>query len=157
MTTQPTAGAIQKQGIGYSAINLATAAGAKQWLGGVYPAAGVLARADWVASHKQVVQKVVDALVATMHWIHTHTAAQIADAMPSQFVSNGLTTKADYISELAQDKGQFLPDGLMPSAAPTTALAVDKLAGNITKPANIAPTYTNSFALTANQLEGHTK
>ena len=157
MTTQPTAGAIQKQGIGYSAINLATAAGAKQWLGGVYPAAGVLARADWVASHKQVVQKVVDALVATMHWIHTHTAAQIADAMPSQFVSNGLTTKADYISELAQDKGQFLPDGLMPSAAPTTALAVDKLAGNIIKPANIAPTYTNSFALTANQLEGHTK
>jgi hypothetical protein len=24
------------------------------------------------------VQEVVDALVATMHWIHTHTAAQIA-------------------------------------------------------------------------------
>jgi NitT/TauT family transport system substrate-binding protein len=157
VTSQPTAGAIQSKGIGYSAINLASTSGSQQWLGGVYPAAGVLARADWVASHKQVVQKVVDALVATMHWIHTHTAAQIAKAMPSQFVSNGLTTKADYIAELAQDKGQFLPDGLMPSAAPATALAVDKLAGNVTKPVDIATTYTNSFATVANKLQGYTK
>jgi NitT/TauT family transport system substrate-binding protein len=155
VTSQPTAGAIQSKGIGYSAINLATTSGAQQWLGGVYPAAGILARGDWVASHKQVVQKVVDALVATMHWIHTHSAAQIANAMPTQFVSNGLTTKAEYVAELAQDKGQFLPDGLMPSSAPGTALAVDKLAGNVTKPVDMATTYTNSFATLANKLQGY--
>src|SRR5262249_24761936 len=51
MPSQPTAGAVQPKGVGYSAINLATTAGAQQWLGGVYPAAAVLARADWVASH----------------------------------------------------------------------------------------------------------
>ena len=39
MTTQPTAGAIQSQGIGSSVINLATTSGAQQWLGGAYPAA----------------------------------------------------------------------------------------------------------------------
>jgi NitT/TauT family transport system substrate-binding protein len=50
----------------------------QQWLGGAYPSAGVLAQADWVNSHKATVQKVVDALVATMHWINTHTAADIA-------------------------------------------------------------------------------
>ena len=38
MTTQPTAGAIQTQGIGTSVINLATTGGAQQWLGGAYPA-----------------------------------------------------------------------------------------------------------------------
>jgi NitT/TauT family transport system substrate-binding protein len=157
MTSQPTAGAVQSKGVGVSAINLATTAGAQQWLGGVYPAAGVLARGEWVASHKATVQKVVDALVATMHWIHTHTPAQIADAMPPAFVNNGLTTKAVYTSELAQDKGQFLTDGLMPAAAPQTALAVDKLAGNITKPVTIPTTYTNSFAVAANKLEGYTK
>jgi NitT/TauT family transport system substrate-binding protein len=157
MTSQPTAGAVQSKGVGYSAINLATTAGAQQWLGGVYPAAGVLANADWVASHKATAQRVVDALVATMHWIHTHTAAQIADAMPPGFVNNGLTTKAAYISELAQDKGQFLSDGMMPSSGPATALAVDKLAGNITKPVNIPMTYTNSFAIAANKLEGYAK
>ncbi|MBV9381187.1 MAG: ABC transporter substrate-binding protein, partial [Streptosporangiaceae bacterium] len=114
MTTQPTVGAVEKQGIGTSVVNLASTAGAQQWLGGAYPAAGVLARADWVASHQATVQKVVDALVATMHWISTHSAADIANAMPPAFVSNGLTTKAAYTAELAQDKGQFLPDGMMP-------------------------------------------
>jgi NitT/TauT family transport system substrate-binding protein len=157
MTTQPTAGAVQSKGIGYSGIDLATTAGAQQWLGGVYPAAAVLARADWVASHRDTVQKVVNALVATMHWIHTHTPAQIADAMPAGFVNNGLTTKAAYTSELAQDKGQFLPDGIMPSSGPATAMAVDKLAGNVTKAVNLTTTYTNEFAIAANKLEGYTK
>ena len=156
MTTQPTVGAIEKQGIGTSVINLATTGGAQQWLGGAYPAAGVLARADWVASHQAVVQKVVDALVATMHWISTHSAADIASAMPAAFVSNGLTAKADYIAELAQDKGQFLPDGMMPASGPATVLAIEKFIGNVTGPVNLASTYTNQYAIAANKLEGYT-
>src|SRR5437660_2441659 len=147
MTTQPTAGAVQTKGVGYSAINLASTAGAQQWLGGVYPAAGVLAQASWVNSHQATVQKVVDALVATMHWIHTHSATQIASAMPPDFVNNGLTTKTTYAAELAADKGQFLPDGMMPATGPPTALAIDKFVGNVTKPVNIAATYTNQYAI----------
>jgi NitT/TauT family transport system substrate-binding protein len=156
MTTQPTVGAIEKQGIGDSVINLSSTAGAQQWLGGAYPAAGVLARADWVAAHQATVQKVVDALVATMHWIATHSAADIANAMPAGFVSNGLTTKADYIAELAQDKGQFLPDGMMPASGPATVLAIEKFIGNVTSPVNMAGTYTNKYAIAANKLEGFT-
>ena len=154
MTTQPTVGAVEKQGIGTSVINLATTSGAQQWLGGTYPAAGVLASADWVASHQATVQKVVDALVATMHWIATHSAADIANAMPPAFVSNGLTTKADYINELAQDKGQFLPDGMMPANGPATVLAIEKFIGNVTGPVNLSTTYTNQYAIAANRLEG---
>ncbi len=111
MTSQPTAGAIQTKGSGYTAINLATTAGTKQWIGGIYPAAGVLAQSSWVSSHQKEVQAVVDALVATMHWINTHTAAQIADAMPAGFVSNGLTTKADYISSSPRTKASSSPTG----------------------------------------------
>jgi NitT/TauT family transport system substrate-binding protein len=157
MTTQPTVNAIQKKGVGSSAIDLATTSGVQQWLGGTYPAAGVLARADWVNAHKDTVQRMVDALVATMHWINTHTAADVANAMPPSFVSNGLTTKADYIAALAQDKAQFLADGMMPASGPSTVLAVDKLAGNVTGPVNLATTYTDSFASAANRLEGFTK
>ena len=157
MTTQPTVGAIEKQDSGYSMINLSSTAGAEQWLGGPYPGAGVLARADWVASHQATVQKVVDALVATMHWIATHSAADIANAMPPAFVSNGLTTKADYIAELAQDKGQFLSDGMMPADGPQTVLTIEKFIGNVTGPINLASTYTNSYAAAANKLEGYTK
>ena len=154
MTTQPTVGAIESQGIGTSVINLATTSGAQQWLGGAYPAAGVLARSDWVASHQATVQKVVDALVATMHWIATHSAADIANAMPPAYVSNGLTTKAAYIAELAQDKGQFLPDGMMPASGPATVLAIEKFIGNVSGPINLSATYTNQYATAANQLEG---
>jgi NitT/TauT family transport system substrate-binding protein len=156
MTTQPTVGAVEKQGVGTSVVNLATTSGTQQWLGGAYPAAGVLARADWVASNQATVQKVVDALVATMHWISTHSAADIANAMPAAFVSNGLTTKADYINELAQDKGQFLPDGMMPANGPATVLAIEKFIGNVTGPVNLATTYTNQYAIAANKLEGYT-
>ena len=156
MTTQPTVGAVEKQGVGTSVINLATTAGAQQWLGGAYPAAGVLARSDWVAANQATVQKVVDALVATMHWINTHSAADIANAMPPGFVSNGLTTKAAYIAELAQDKGQFLPDGMMPANGPATVLSIEKFIGNVTGPVNLSSTYTNQYAIAANKLEGYT-
>ena len=42
----------------------------------------------------------------------------------------------------------------MPSGGPQTALAVDKLAGNVTGLVNLPATYTNSYALTANKLLG---
>jgi NitT/TauT family transport system substrate-binding protein len=157
MTTQPTVSAIEKQGAGYSAIDLATTGGVDHWLGADWPTACVLAQAGWVASHKSLVQKVVDALVATMHWISTHSAAQIAAKLPSSYVSNGLITRADYISALAKDKAQFLPNGLMPAGGPQAVLAVEKLAGKITGPVSLATTYTNSFAMTANKLEGFMK
>ncbi|MGH2894569.1 MAG: ABC transporter substrate-binding protein [Solirubrobacteraceae bacterium] len=154
MTTQPTVGAVESQRAGTSVIDLSSTSGAQQWLGGAYPGAGVLARSDWVASNQATVQKVVDALVATMHWINTHSATDIANAMPPAYVSNGLTTKADYIAELATDKGQFLPDGMMPSSGPATVLTIEKFIGNVTGPVNLATTYTNQYAIAANKLEG---
>jgi sulfonate transport system substrate-binding protein len=156
MTTQPTVAAIEKKGIGYSAIDVATTQGAQSALGGAWPAAGVLARTDWVNSHKDVTQKVVNALVATMHWINTHSAADIANNLPSSFVNNALVTKADYISALNQDKGQFLPDGIMPAGGPKTALATEELVGHATSSVNLATTFTNEFAIAANKLEGFT-
>jgi NitT/TauT family transport system substrate-binding protein len=153
MTSQPTVTAIENQHIGYSAVDLATEQGVKKWLGGNLPTAGVLALQSYVDSHKATVQKVVDALVATMHWINTHSAAQIAARMPAEFVSNNLTSRADYISALAKDKGQFLPDGIMPSSGPATVYNVEKLAGKISGAVNLKTTYTNAFAIKANRLE----
>ena len=154
MTTQPTVSAIEKLGIGYSAFDLATTAGVQKWLGGFVPTAGVLALTSWVDANKATVQKVVDALVATMHWINTHTAAQIADAMPPAFVSNSVVTKTDYISGLTLDKNQFLANGMMPTGGPQVVESIAKLAGTVTGPVNLGVTYTNSYAIAANKLEG---
>ncbi|MDE2007166.1 MAG: ABC transporter substrate-binding protein [Rhodospirillales bacterium] len=157
ITSQPTVNAIEKLGVGYSAIDLSTGAGVKKWLGGYWPTAGVLARADWVAKNKDTTQRVVNAIVATMHWINTHSAAEIADKLPKDFVSNPLSTKDEYIKALTQDKGQFLPDGMMPKEGPQTVLDVEKFAGKIKRPVDLAATYTNDFVINANKLEGFTK
>jgi NitT/TauT family transport system substrate-binding protein len=156
MTTQPTVNAVEKQGIGYSAIDLASVAGVKKYLGGPLPTASILAYRSWVDSNKATVQKVVTALVATMHWISTHTAAQIAAKMPPEFVSNQLSSRSDYITALSQDKNQFLSNGLMPVGGPAKVYDLEKKAGKITGPVNVNKTYTNKFAIRANKLLGYT-
>ena len=153
MTTQPTVSAIEKQNIGYSMVDLSSTAGATQWLGGAFPAASVLVLKSWLVTHKVAAQRVVDALVATMHYIATHSATDIANHLPPDFVSNALVTKADYVSALTADKGQFLPNGLMPKSGPATVLAIEKFAGKVTGPVNLGATYTNKYVLAALKLE----
>jgi NitT/TauT family transport system substrate-binding protein len=157
MTTQPTVSALEKRGVAYPAFDLATSAGVQKWLGGFWPSAAVLARTSWVNANRATVQKVVDALVATMHYIATHSAAQIASHLPASFVSNSLISRADYDTALTQDKAQFLPNGMMPAGGPQTVYAVEKVAGQITGPVNLASTYTNAYVIKANKLEGYTK
>jgi NitT/TauT family transport system substrate-binding protein len=154
MTTQPTVGALESKHLAYPAIDLATTSGATAALGGAWPAAGVLAKADWVKSHQKAVQSVVDALVATMHWINTHSATDIADKMPQDFVSNSTITKAQYIAGLTTDKGQFLPDGIMPAGGPKTIYAMEKVLGVDVNKVTLANTFTNTYAMKANKLEG---
>jgi NitT/TauT family transport system substrate-binding protein len=155
MTTQPTVAAIEKLGVGYPAFDLTTTAGVQKWLGGFVPTAGVLAQTSWVNANKATVQKVVEAIVATMHWLSTHSAADVANVLPPSFVSNTLVTKATYISTLATDKTQFLPDGMMPSDGPEIILNISKLAGVVTGPVDLGTTYTNSFVTDANKTLGY--
>src|SRR4051812_48409279 len=154
MTTQPTVAALEKKGLAYSAVALATTSGATQALGGAWPAATALAKTDWVDSHKTEVQGVVTALVATMHWIATHTPAQIAAKMPPDYVSNDLVSKADYIKALTQDKGQYLPDGIMPPSGPATVAETEKVIGTDVSGVDPSKTYTNEFAQAADQKLG---
>ncbi len=156
MTTQPTVGALETKKLAYSAIDLATTKGAQAALGGAWPAAGVLAQADWVNSHKDAVQRVVNALVATMHWIDTHSATDIANALPPQFVQNSTITKDQYIAGLATDKGQFLPDGIMPAGGPKTIYDMEKSIGVDVSKVTVGNTFTNDFATAANKTGGFT-
>ena len=156
MTTQPTVTALESKGIATSAIDLATTEGATSALGGAWPAACAFTMQSWVDSHKAAAQGVTDALVATMHWINTHTAAEIADKMPTDYVQNDLITKADYTKALEQDKGQFLPDGLMPKGGPETSEETEKLLGVDVSKVDLAKTFTTTYVQNALKKEGIT-
>ena len=155
MTTQPTVEQLELKHIGYSMANLASVKAEAKLLGGVYPAAGVLVKTSWANSHKAAVQGVVDALAATLHWIHTHTAAQLAAHMPAKYVTEGVT-RAQYVSSLKQDMSQFMPTGIMPAGAPQLAVKIDHIAGVLTasQHPNLAKTYTNAYVIKADQLLG---
>ena len=79
-------------------------------MGGDYPFICLFMTTDYVSSHKDVVQKVVNAYVKTLKWIHTHSAAQIAAKMPADYYAGN---KALYITALKGQLGMFSPDGTM--------------------------------------------
>ena len=116
----------------------------------------MLANADWVDSHKDATQRVVNALVATLAWMKTHTAADVAAVMPADFVSNPLTSKDEYISALQKDWGQFNLDGvgIMPENGPQTVNDIEKAAGKIKGTADLSKTFTNDFVIAAQKQEG---
>jgi NitT/TauT family transport system substrate-binding protein len=153
MTTEPTVSALLPAQA-YKIIDMRTAAGAQQALGGVYPATALYMSTSYVQAHPATVQKLVNALVQTMHWINGHSATQIADQMPPDYYAG--VGKAAYVQALDSEKGIFTPDGIMPSGGPQTALNVLSAFDPNVKGHNIdlAKTYTTQFATKANQTVG---
>ena len=98
----------------------------------------------WVNSHRDKVQKLVNAFVKTLQYINSHSADEIASMMPSAYHAGD---KAMYVKALAQSKTMFTADGFMPQSGPTTVLKVlqgfDKNVQG--KDIELAKTYTNEF------------
>ena len=121
MTTEPTVSQAVSTGVAYILLDT-RGAGAKTYLGGEYPATSLYMTTDYVNSHKALVQKLVNAYVATLKWIQGHNGTQIADAMPASYYAG--VGKAAYAKALDSEKAIFNPDGLMPATGPATCLAV---------------------------------
>jgi NitT/TauT family transport system substrate-binding protein len=153
MTTEPTVSALFPAQA-YQIVDMRTAAGAQQALGGVYPATALYMSSSYVQAHPDTVQKLVNALVQTMHWINTHSATQIADQMPPDYYAG--VGKAAYVQALDSEKGIFTPDGIMPANGPQTALNVLGAFDPNVKGHNIdlTKTFTTQFAAKANQTVG---
>jgi NitT/TauT family transport system substrate-binding protein len=89
----------------------------------------------------------------------THTAADVANVMPKDFVSNQLTSKDEYVKALQADWGQFNLDGLgkMPANGPQTVFDIQKAAGKVTGNVDLTKTYTDQYVDAALKLEGLAK
>jgi NitT/TauT family transport system substrate-binding protein len=106
---------------------------------------------SYVQGHPATVQKMVNALVQTQHWIQSHSGAQIADQMPADYYAG--VGKPAYIQALDSEKGIFTADGIMPPSGPPTALNVLSAFDPNVKGHNIdvTKTFTTQFAQKANQ------
>ncbi len=75
MTTEPTISRILSSGVGKVLVDLRSPESTQAALGGSYPFISLFMNNSYVNSHKDVVQKIVNAYVKTLKWMHTHTAA----------------------------------------------------------------------------------
>jgi NitT/TauT family transport system substrate-binding protein len=144
MTTDPTVTSMVANGQAKVLVDLRTEEGTKAALGGLYPAASFYMSSSWAASHKEDVQKIANAFVKTMKWIHTHSAEEIAAKMPADYYGGN---KALYITALKASLPMFTADGRMPAGGPETVLQVLSTFKPAVKNAKIdlSKTYTNAF------------
>jgi NitT/TauT family transport system substrate-binding protein len=96
------------------------------------------------------VQKVVDAFVRTMDWIHTHSAAEIAAKMPKDYAGGD---PALYEQSIKDSSPMFTTDGVMPEGGPETVLDVLGTFSDAVKAKkndiDLSRTYTTKFAQAA--------
>lgn len=149
MTTEPTITQAVSSGLAHVMVDMRTKEGTEAALGGTYPAASLYAQTAWVDSHKDAVQKLANAFVKTLHFIATHSGAEITEKVPADFYKG--VGKEAYAKALDDGKGMFTTDGVMPSDGPDTVLAV--LSAALPEVAHakvdLSKTYTTEFVKNA--------
>src|SRR6195256_4423278 len=85
ITSHPTIATLVASGQARILADLQDNAQSKKAFGGTFPSTCIYMRTDYVNTHKEGVQKFVNAIVWTLKWIHSHSAAQIAAKMPTTY------------------------------------------------------------------------
>jgi NitT/TauT family transport system substrate-binding protein len=148
MTTDPTVARLLRDGEAKVLLDLRSPVETSKVLGGPYPAACLYMESTWVKSHQAQVQKLVNALVKALGFIHAHGADAIASWMPANYF---VGDRDLYVDALARNKVMFSPDGRMPAGGPETVLkvltSVDRALEG--KQIDLSRTYTMDFVSAA--------
>jgi NitT/TauT family transport system substrate-binding protein len=144
MTTDPTITTLLQKKAGSMLFDMRTEAGTRKALGGLYPASSLYLSCDYVRQNPQTVQKLANAFVKTLGYIHDHSAAEIAAKMPEDM--KGGNDKL-YVEAMKSSKGMFTTDGKMDAGGAKNVNKVLSFANPDMKGAtvDIAKTYTTEF------------
>ena len=145
MTTEPTITRLIQGGDAKVLIDLRTPETTRAALGGDYPFIGIFAKNDWVNSHKDAAQRLVNVYVKTLKWMKAHSASEIADKMPPDYI---VPSRDLYVAALQNQLSIFGTDCKMPAAGPQTVLSVLQTYVSSFKgqTADLTKTFTNEFA-----------
>src|SRR5689334_25091007 len=78
--------------------------------GGEYPGGALYTRADWIAKNEATVQKLTNAIIGTLKWIHSHSPEEIMAKMPADLVG---PDKALYVAALKNMIPMYSNNGMM--------------------------------------------
>jgi len=140
----PAATLIEERGAGRIVIDARTDAGAETVYGGIYPTSVLYTTRQFLEQHPETVQKVVNATVRTLRWMDAHSAEEIYDKVPSDYV---VGERASYVAAIAHAKTLFSPDGRFDPATLETPLRVLRQFNEAVQaaPIDLSRTYTNAF------------
>src|ERR1041384_1218242 len=118
--------------------------------GGEYPGGALYTRADWIAKNEVATQKMTNAIVATLKWIHSHTPEEIMAKMPDELIG---PDKALYLAALKNTIPMYSQTGLMDPKGAQAVLGVFSQSVPEIAKANIdlSKTYTNKFVEAASK------
>jgi NitT/TauT family transport system substrate-binding protein len=153
ITSQPTIQTLVSSGQAKVIVDLQNLTETTKAFGSAWPSTCIYMRTDYVKTHGDAVQKLVNATVWTLKWMKSHSSAQIAAKLPSSYVPGGNTDL--YVRAWDASRTFYSADGQMPAAGPKTML---KFLSAFTpdlasKHINLNATYTNRFALAADALK----
>lgn len=118
--------------------------------GGDYPGGALYTRPDWLQEHSDEAAGLAKAIVATLDWIHRHSAQEIMEKMPPEMVGQD---KDAYLAALKNTIPMYSKDGMMDPKGAEAVLKVFSVGSPDVKNANIdvTTTYTNEFVKKAGE------
>jgi NitT/TauT family transport system substrate-binding protein len=120
---------------------------------GEYPGGALYSTAAWIGAHEETVQALTNAIVATLSWIHSHTAEEIMAKMPEEMVGKD---KALYLAALKNTIPMYSESGKMDPKGADAVLAVFSEGSPEVAKANIdvSKTFTNKYVDQARKTTG---
>lgn len=140
----PAATFVVEKGVGKILIDARNDDGAKEIYGGIYPTSVLYATQDYISANPETVQKVANATVKALQWMKDHSAEEIVEKLPPEFISGDRET---YIKSVENARPIFSANGVMNEAAVKTPLDVLKTFNEKVAATDIdlSKTYTNDF------------
>jgi NitT/TauT family transport system substrate-binding protein len=98
-----------------------TAGDTRAVFGGDYPGGSLYALTSWVKAHPGESEKLAEAVVHTLQWIHGHSAEEVMAKMPKEFTSSD---PAMYLAALKNTIPTFSKTGIMDPKGAEAVLTV---------------------------------
>src|SRR5262249_28766355 len=112
--------------------------------GGEYPGGALYTKVDWIEKHPKETQALTNAILATLKWIHSHSAEEIMAKMPDELVG---ADKTNYLAALKNTIAMYSTTGKMDPKGAEAVLAVFSQSSPEVAKAKIdlSRTFTNRF------------